>query len=237
MHPDVESLLALQTEDQAIGEMEARLAALEPRLAGNGARARVGGRGPEPRPARGRGRGESAARAAEPHRTAQAAARAQHRAARLRAPHEGGDGRRCRKSSKRAAFWRKKRARCRAIWTAAGRAARCSRTASAATRRRSRSSTRPSGRQSSARDAEVDAELAARRATSRGLGGASRAHRSCRSTIGSARCGATARSFRLRGPSCGHCDTSVPMQRRNLMAARGTIEVCETCGVLMYAVT
>ena len=43
--------------------------------------------------------------------------------------------------------------------------------------------------------------------------------------------------FALRGPSCGHCDTSVPLQRRNLMAARGTIEVCETCGVLMYAVT
>ena len=32
MHSDVESLLALQIEDQAIGEMEARLAALEPRL-------------------------------------------------------------------------------------------------------------------------------------------------------------------------------------------------------------
>ena len=43
--------------------------------------------------------------------------------------------------------------------------------------------------------------------------------------------------FPLRGPSCGHCDTSVPMQRRNVMAAKGTIEVCETCGVLMYAGT
>ena len=32
MHPDVESLLALQTQDQAIREIEARLAALEPRL-------------------------------------------------------------------------------------------------------------------------------------------------------------------------------------------------------------
>jgi uncharacterized protein len=41
--------------------------------------------------------------------------------------------------------------------------------------------------------------------------------------------------FSLRGPSCGNCDTSVPLQRRNLMAARGNIEVCETCGVLMYA--
>jgi uncharacterized protein len=41
--------------------------------------------------------------------------------------------------------------------------------------------------------------------------------------------------FSLRGPSCGNCDTSVPMQRRNVMAVRGLIEVCETCGVLLYA--
>jgi predicted nucleic acid-binding Zn-ribbon protein len=41
--------------------------------------------------------------------------------------------------------------------------------------------------------------------------------------------------FSLRGPSCGHCDTTVPMQRRNVMVARGNIEVCETCGVLLYA--
>lgn len=41
--------------------------------------------------------------------------------------------------------------------------------------------------------------------------------------------------YPLRGPSCGNCDTSVPMQRRNVMAARGSIEVCETCGVLLYA--
>jgi predicted nucleic acid-binding Zn-ribbon protein len=41
--------------------------------------------------------------------------------------------------------------------------------------------------------------------------------------------------FSLRGPSCGNCDTSVPMQRRNIMAARGNIEVCEQCGVLLYA--
>jgi predicted nucleic acid-binding Zn-ribbon protein len=43
--------------------------------------------------------------------------------------------------------------------------------------------------------------------------------------------------YALRGPSCGHCDTSVPLQRRNIMAASGSIEVCETCGVLMYAVS
>jgi predicted nucleic acid-binding Zn-ribbon protein len=42
--------------------------------------------------------------------------------------------------------------------------------------------------------------------------------------------------YALRGPSCSNCDTSVPMQRRNLMMARGNIEVCEVCGVLLYAV-
>ena len=41
--------------------------------------------------------------------------------------------------------------------------------------------------------------------------------------------------FPLRGPSCGNCDTSIPMQRRNMMAGTGQIEVCEACGVLLYA--
>lgn len=41
--------------------------------------------------------------------------------------------------------------------------------------------------------------------------------------------------FPLRGPSCGNCDTAIPMQRRNMMAGTGQIEVCEACGVLLYA--
>jgi predicted nucleic acid-binding Zn-ribbon protein len=41
--------------------------------------------------------------------------------------------------------------------------------------------------------------------------------------------------FALRGPSCGNCDTAIPMQRRNIMAGTGRIEVCEACGVLLYA--
>lgn len=40
--------------------------------------------------------------------------------------------------------------------------------------------------------------------------------------------------YPLRGMTCGNCDTAVPMQRRNMMAASGTIEVCEGCGVLLY---
>jgi uncharacterized protein len=41
--------------------------------------------------------------------------------------------------------------------------------------------------------------------------------------------------YPLRGGSCGHCDTAVPLQRRNMMAGTGQIEVCEACGVLLYA--
>jgi predicted nucleic acid-binding Zn-ribbon protein len=41
--------------------------------------------------------------------------------------------------------------------------------------------------------------------------------------------------YALRGGSCGNCDTSIPLQRRNMMAGTGEIEVCEACGVLLYA--
>jgi len=41
--------------------------------------------------------------------------------------------------------------------------------------------------------------------------------------------------YPLRGGSCGNCDTSIPLQRRNMMSGTGEIEVCEACGVLLYA--
>ena len=41
--------------------------------------------------------------------------------------------------------------------------------------------------------------------------------------------------YPLRGGSCGNCDTAIPLQRRNIMAGSGQIEVCEACGVLLYA--
>ncbi|HUQ20988.1 MAG TPA: hypothetical protein VM099_15320 [Gemmatimonadaceae bacterium] len=40
--------------------------------------------------------------------------------------------------------------------------------------------------------------------------------------------------YPLRGDSCGNCNTAIPMQRRNLMAVNGAIDVCEACGVLLY---
>jgi len=41
--------------------------------------------------------------------------------------------------------------------------------------------------------------------------------------------------FALRGNSCGHCDTTIPLQRRSLMSGSGATELCEACGVMLYA--
>jgi predicted nucleic acid-binding Zn-ribbon protein len=41
--------------------------------------------------------------------------------------------------------------------------------------------------------------------------------------------------FPLRGSSCANCDTVIPLQRRSAMAGSGATELCEGCGVLLYA--
>jgi predicted nucleic acid-binding Zn-ribbon protein len=41
--------------------------------------------------------------------------------------------------------------------------------------------------------------------------------------------------FPLRGHSCGNCDTMIPLQRRSVMTGTGATEVCEGCGVMLYA--
>ena len=41
--------------------------------------------------------------------------------------------------------------------------------------------------------------------------------------------------FPLRGQSCAHCDTAIPVQRKSTMVASGNTELCEGCGVLLYA--
>ena len=42
--------------------------------------------------------------------------------------------------------------------------------------------------------------------------------------------------FPLNGGACSACDTSIPVQRRYTMQNTGSIELCEACGVLLYAV-
>jgi len=41
--------------------------------------------------------------------------------------------------------------------------------------------------------------------------------------------------FPLRGSSCGNCDTMIPLQRRSGMLGTGATEICEGCGVMLYA--
>lgn len=41
--------------------------------------------------------------------------------------------------------------------------------------------------------------------------------------------------FPLRGKSCAHCDTAIPVQRHSTMVSSGATELCEGCGVLLYA--
>ncbi|MEW5916707.1 MAG: hypothetical protein AB1762_09890 [Gemmatimonadota bacterium] len=41
--------------------------------------------------------------------------------------------------------------------------------------------------------------------------------------------------FALSGGACGCCDTAIPIHRRNAMSTSGSIDVCEACGVLLYA--
>jgi predicted nucleic acid-binding Zn-ribbon protein len=41
--------------------------------------------------------------------------------------------------------------------------------------------------------------------------------------------------FPLRNNSCGACDTMLPLQRRSIMTNTGSTEICEGCGVLLYA--
>ncbi len=41
--------------------------------------------------------------------------------------------------------------------------------------------------------------------------------------------------YALDNGACSCCDTAVPVQRRSMMASTGVIEVCEACGVLLYA--
>lgn len=39
----------------------------------------------------------------------------------------------------------------------------------------------------------------------------------------------------LRGGTCAACDLNLPLQRRNEMVRTGEIQMCEGCGVLLYA--
>ncbi|MCC6931157.1 MAG: hypothetical protein IT359_19360 [Gemmatimonadaceae bacterium] len=41
--------------------------------------------------------------------------------------------------------------------------------------------------------------------------------------------------FAVTHGACGSCDTAIPVQRRTQMVSKGTLELCEGCGMLLYA--
>jgi uncharacterized protein len=234
VHSDVESLLALQTEDQAIGEMEARLAALEPRLREMDV-AHVAA-------VEALDRARRAVEAEEgSHRELQTRI-AQHKQLHERNIAQLDSVRRMKEAT--AAMSQVEQAR-RILAEEEGALQGISRRLTelrGAVETHERALAELESQHRTEREtigearAEVDGQLASRRTTR--AGSAAKVDRVLLQKYDRIR---TVRRdgaiFPLRGPSCGHCDTSVPMQRRNVMAAKGTIEVCETCGVLMYAAT
>jgi uncharacterized protein len=234
VHSDVESLLALQIEDQAIGEMEARLAALQPRLremdVAHAAAVET------------LDRARKAVEAEEGgHRELQTRI-AQHKQLHERNIAQLDSVRRMKEAT--AAMSQVEQAR-RILAEEEGALQGISRRLTelrGAVEAHERALADLEGQHLAEREtigeakAEVDGQLASRRTTR--AGSAAKVDRVLLQKYDRIR---TVRRdgaiFPLRGPSCGHCDTSVPMQRRNVMAAKGTIEVCETCGVLMYAAT
>lgn len=93
------------------------------------------------------------------------------------------------------------------------------------------------GEKRSAIDAErhaLEAELAAARGARDSVArGVPPAMRSLYDRIRSRR--HTQVIFAIHDGACGSCDTAIPVQRRNQMHARGTLESCEGCGMLLYA--
>ena len=234
MHSDVESLLALQTEDQAISEMEARLAALEPRLREMDLAHAAAVEALD--------RARHAVEAEEGgHRELQTRI-AQHKALHERNIAQLDSVRRMKEAT--AAMSQVEQAR-RILAEEEGALQGISRRLTEL-----RGTVETQERELAELDAThgteratidearavVDGQLAERRATR--VGSAARVERILLQKYDRIRSvrrdGAI---FPLRGPSCGHCDTSVPMQRRNVMAAKGSIEACETGGVLLYAGT
>ena len=233
MHPDVEALLALQVEDLAIREIEARRAAFEPRLR-------------EMETAR-REAGEAAIRARDAVQNEEKGQRdlqtriAQHKQLHERNVAQLDSVRRMREATAAVAQVEQARrilAEEESALQAITRRLTELRTTAETQERTLQELEAKQGAERATIDAargDVEDELAARRASR--AGSATRVDRSLLQKYDRIRSvrrdGAI---FPLRGPSCGHCDTSVPLQRRNLMSARGSIEICETCGVLLYAV-
>lgn len=232
MHPDVIALVALEGEDSAVESLEARLRSLEPRLQelerSREVAATALARAKHALSAEEDKLREARARAAQ-HRTLQErnqrqldgitnireanAASAQLESARRMASDADAE------SARIAARVEEARARMQQAELAVAEiegAQETERTAIATERR------------------EVEEEL--RHARMKREGSAKRVNGSLLATYDKVRRRRRGQSvFPLRGGACASCDTTLPLQRRHEMQRTGTIELCEACGVLLYA--
>lgn len=232
MSPDVSALLVVQQDDLAIYALEARLAALAPRLAAlEKERSNVAG-------------------ALERGRRAVEAEEARHREARARTETHRQLVERSQRQFESVASPREAAAASTQLEQTKRMAMESERDAAQVQGRvddlrhqvadLERQLAEVESRQSDARgtlDADrvaIERELAAAR--QKRDGSARAVPRAMLSTYDRVRARRRSESvFPLRGQSCGACDTAIPTQRRAAMAASGKLEMCEGCGVLLYA--
>ena len=232
MHPDVQSLLAVQRDDLEIYTLESRLAALAPRLAAlESERARAAQELDRARKAleADEARHREAMHKVETHR--QLVERSQRQYESVTSPREANAAMTQLEQTKRMADDSERDAS-----QILGRIGEMRRhvteleTAVADVEHR-QTETRAA---LDAERAEIDAEIAQARAKRDGTAQAvPKAMLAKYDKVRSRRRAETL--FPLRGPSCSACDTAIPTQRRAVMAASGTIEMCEGCGALLYA--
>jgi len=232
MHPDVQSLLAVQHDDLEIYGLESRLAALAPRLAAlENERARAAqeldraGKGVEIEEARLR----EAQRRVETHR--QLLERSQRQYESVTSPREASAALTQLEQTKRMADDSERDAAQVQGRLNEMRHHVADLEAALADVERRQTDARAA---LDAERGEIEAELSrARDVRSRTAQAVPRAMLTKYDKVRSRRRAETL--FPLRGPSCSACDTAIPTQRRAVMAASGTIEMCEGCGALLYA--
>lgn len=231
MHPDVEGLLALQAEDEVLDDLRKRVSAIDERLRGFD-RARQDA---ERAASEARALADEAARhqrelqeRARQHRSLQDRNETQYGGARTErearaAEAQMGQSRRMLDDAERAAR------------DAGDEAGRLERTAT----ERATAAGSLAGEQQVTRAAldtergqlENELRVAEVRRADRARG----VPRTVLATYDRIR-GRRARAvYPVRSGSCGQCDVAIPLHRRNLMARTGGLELCEECGVLLYA--
>lgn len=232
MHPDVAALLAVQDDDLAIDELETRLAALHPRIDQMSKERDKAGAALE--------QAKQAAEAEERRRAEVAGRVAQHKA--LYDKNQAALNHITSMKEATAATAQLEQAKRmidedeRELATIGQRLQEANRTVSERERAVEEIATAQEQARSSlsADQAAIEGELESVRAARSGK--AAKVPRSLLSQYDRIRSRKRKHVvFPLNGASCGNCDTMIPMQRRAAMTGSSKTEVCEGCGVMLYA--